>query len=251
MKIKLLKLTLILTGITSIIISCGNIRSENQKAPVTTTLKTTDTSYTGVIKAIWWDNGFGAGMISFYQGPTDIELWVKTQDGELALNPEVRDIFKWTGSGRNPDSKYLNKKVKVTYWKAAPPGEPQRRNIKTIEVLGEEIPKFPVKTMTGFITEVTTKDSTCITLQTNFDDPQVDIVRMYVDETNLLKVNVDAIKDIFTYKNYSAQLNPKYQGKKIKITCEPKILTNRSVYNRQTRTDKFYGYAITAIEPVK
>lgn len=212
----------------------------------------TDTSITDVIDGLWWDDGLGEGGLTL-RNTHGIELNIEYKNDSLVVNPEVKDIFIDKSPGHVPNSKYLDKKVKITYWRQSVIGQPKVHHIKTIEVLDEEVLKAEPISRAGIITGVTTQDSTCIILQSGYDEPVVDVYRLYRDEQNYFQVNLDGAKDIFTHKNYSTQLNPKYVNSKVNIVLEKKIVTNISIFpgTFQKRTEVKWSYVVTRIEFAK
>jgi hypothetical protein len=242
---------------TLILASCGGEQKPDATNDTSETAKEFETPnsvaiVSGTIERLWWATADGEGGIILAQPPKDIELHINLKDGNLAINTEVSDIFKYKSPGYKPNAKYLGKKVKITYYTAPAPGQApsQKRkahHITKIEVLGDESQNPPSKEYIGFVTGVIKGDSVCITLQKNIDEPGVETLRLYIDEENYYKVNLDGAKDIFTYDNYSIQLNPKHVNKKIKVTCEMKPLINKMV-NQGNWSEVFKEYAVTKIE---
>jgi hypothetical protein len=248
----LLKVATVLLSLPIAFFSCS---ADSQAKTTSDSVVVSETSVeaTGTINRLWWENQIGQGAVILNPLPEDIDLVVEFKNGKLSVNPEVNNIFVAKGDKYFPNSKYLGKKVKLTYNSSAMIGQPKTHLITKIEVLGEDQQNYPPKEYVGFITELTSGDSACITLQKTYDETDADVLRLYIDADDHYQVNLDAAKDIFVRKNYMLQLNPKFNGKKIKVTCEMRDVMNRKVSSTmgENRYEIFREYVVTRIEFVE
>lgn len=254
MKYKFKQIILPILAISLSIIACGGSKNKdttNELSSAEETSTQQELSYEGIIRELYWDHSFGEGGIRFYQNPDDLELKLRLNDGELKLNPKSNDIIDFNGTEQVLNARFINKKVMVTYKaKGHNTLNPKEREILKIDIIGEYVPDMPSKTISGNIIGVTTQDSVCVTIQAGMDEPVIDSYRIWT-EGNVQKVDISSIKDIFTHKNYSTQLNPKYSSARIMLTLEPKVISQRRIYNGQNRSEILNSYCVTRIEPAQ